>query len=585
MKKFTLLPLAALVASSMAMADDIKVLKFSEDGTPTTFDPVQAGTTYANTVTTAVYDTLYEYKYLKSPFELKPNLAVDMPQVSEDGLTYTIKLKKGVKFIDDPAFADGKGREVTAEDFVYSIKRHFDPKNRSQGSWLWTGKIVGVDDWKANGSDYSKTIEGVQALDSHTVQIKLIKPFPQLTYTLAMGYSSVVPFEAVEKYGRELSVHPVGSGPFKLVSHNSTKTVLEKNTDYRQETFDLAGSGYDAKVHGFTGIASLDGKTLPIVDRVELNWVKQASARWNSFSKGTEIVNTTLQNEQMNEVLANKHPVQLKPEYAERFNFRVNPEAGLVYNFFNFDDEYFGYSKDPEINAANKALRCAIVKSFNWPQRVNRFYLGIGEAYPGFIVPGTDGFDPNMDQSSIQQDIAGAKKLLKEHGWTKQNLPVLNYPGVSSTRNKQFFEQFRGNLTKIGYPKKKVRQKTYATFGDFNKDVKMSKTQLIPMGWGLDYPDAENTLQLFYGPNRSPGSNGSNYNNPEFNKLYEQASVMQPSPERTEIYKKMNQMVVDDCVGIGGYSRTRIRMWHKNAIMWPQRDVMGNYLKYVDIKS
>ena len=83
-------------------------------------------------------------------------------------------------------------------------------KNRSQGSWLWTGKIVGVDDWKANGSDYSKTIEGVQALDSHTVQIKLIKPFPQLTYTLAMGYSSIVPVEAVEKYGRELSVHPVG---------------------------------------------------------------------------------------------------------------------------------------------------------------------------------------------------------------------------------------------------------------------------------------------------------------------------------------------------------------------------------------
>ncbi len=79
---------------------------------------------------------------------------------------------------------------------------------------------------------------------------------------------------------------PVGSGPFKLVSHNSTKTVLEKNTNYRQEIFDVAGSGYDDKVHGITGIASLDGKTLPIVDRVELNWVKQASARWNSFSKG-----------------------------------------------------------------------------------------------------------------------------------------------------------------------------------------------------------------------------------------------------------------------------------------------------------
>ncbi|PSW07172.1 ABC transporter substrate-binding protein [Photobacterium lipolyticum] len=585
MKKFTLLPLAALMASSLAMAEDIKVFKFSDDGQPTNFDPVQSGTTYTNTVTTAVYDTLYEYKYLKSPYELKPNLAVDMPQVSEDGLTYTIKIKQGVKFVDDPAFTDGKGREVTADDFVYSMKRHFDPKNRSQGAWLWSDKIVGLDDWKANGADYARTVEGLKALDSYTVQIKLTKPFPQLTYTLAMGYSATVPVEAVEKYGRELSVHPVGSGPFKLVSHNSTKTVLEKNTNYRQETFDLVGSGYDEKVHGFTGIDALDGKTLPIVDRVELNWVKQASARWNSFSKGTEIVNTTLQNEQMDEVLASKHPVTLKPEYAERFNFRVNPEAGLVYNVFNFDDEYFGYSDDPKTNAANKALRCAIVKSFDWPQRVSRFYLGIGEAYPGFIVPGTDGFDPNMNSSSIEQDIAGAKKLLKEHGWNKTNLPVLYYPGVANNRNKQFFEQYRGNLTKIGYPKNKIKQKTFATFGDFNKAVKNSKTQIVPMGWGLDYPDAENTLQLFYGPNRSPGSNSSNYNNPEFNKLYEQAAVMQPSPKRTELYKQMNQMVVDDCIGIGGYSRTRIRMWHKNAVMWPQRDVVGNYLKYVDIKS
>lgn len=585
MNKTILLPLVALLSSGAAIAENTKVLKFSDNGTPTTFDPVQSATRYSNRVTTAVYDTLYEYKYLKSPYELKPNLAVALPQVSEDGLTYTIELKKGVKFIDDPAFANGKGREVTAEDFVYSLKRHFDAKNRSQGAWLWAGKIVGLDDWKTAGSDYSKNIEGLRALDSHTVQITLVKPFPQLTYTLAMGFAAIVPHEAVNKYGRELSVHPVGSGPFKLVSHNSTKTILEKNPNYRQEIFDVQADGYDAEKQAFTGVASLNGKKLPIVDRVEMSWVKQASARWNSFNKDNEIINTTLQNEQLNEVLESKHPVKLKPEYAKKYNFRVETEAGLVYNVFNFDDEYFGYSDDPKINAANKALRCAIVKSFDWPKRISRFYLGLGEAYPGFIVPGTDGFDPNMDPSSIQKDIAGAKKLLKEHGWNKRNLPTLYYPGVSSTRNKQFFEQFRGNLTRIGYPKKKVKLKSYATFGDFNKDVKLSKTQIVPMGWGLDYPDAENTLQLFYGPNRSPGANSSNYNNPEFDKLYEQAAVMQPSPERTAIYQKMNQIVVDDCVGIGGFSRTSIQMWHKDVTLWPQDNVLGNYLKYIDVEK
>ncbi|MEI8631278.1 ABC transporter substrate-binding protein [Vibrio sp. PP-XX7] len=456
MNKVKLLPLAAMIAASFATAGEMKVFKFSEDGTPTTFDTAQSGTTYSNTIVTAVYDTLYEYKYLKTPYELKPNLAAAMPQISDDGLTYTIKIKPGVHFIDDPAFKNGKGREVVASDFVYSLERHFDPANRSQGAWLWTGKFVGMAQWKKDGSDYSKPVAGLKALDKYTIQIKLNQPFPQLIYTLATGYSGIVPKEAVDKYGREFGLHPVGSGPFKLVSHNTTKTVLERNPHYRHEVFHLAEAGYDPAVQGMTGIAELEGKTLPIVDRIEANWVSQASARWNSFNKGNEIVNTTLQNEQLDSVLASKNPVTLKPEYAAKDNFRVATETGMVFNLFNFDDEYFGHSDNPKTNAQNKALRCAIIKSFSWPERVSRFYLGLGQAYPGFIVPGTDGFDPNMDKSSITQDIAGAKKLLKDNGWNAKNLPVLYYPATAAVRYKQFFEQFRGNLTKIGYPKKKL---------------------------------------------------------------------------------------------------------------------------------
>lgn len=584
MKKTTLLSLALMIAPGLSYAENVKVFKYSSSGTPTTFDTTQTGTTYANTIATAVYDTLYEYEYLKTPFTLKTNLAADFPVISDDGLTYTIKIKQGVKYADDPAFPDGKGREVVAEDFVYSLKRHFDPENRSQGAWLWAGKIAGLDEWKAAGSDYNKEVSGLKALDKYTIQITLTKPYPQLIYTLTMGYSGIVPKEAVAKYGRELSIHPVGSGPFKLISHNNTKTVLVKNPNYRHETFDLAASGYDPKLQGASGVAELDGKTLPIVDRIEANWIKQGSARWNSFTKDNEIMNTGLRNEELETVLLSKDPVTLKPEYAEKYNFNVSTEAGFVYNLFNFDDDYFGHSDDPKTNTQNKALRCSIIKSFDWPQRVDRFYLGLGKAYPGFIVPGTDGFDPNMDKSSITQDIAGAKKLLKDNGWTAKNLPVLYYPSVSSTTSKQFFEQFRGNLTKIGYPKNKIKFKSYATFGDFNKDLKQSKTQMMGMGWGLDYPDAENTLQLFYGPNRSPGSNSANYNNPKYNALYEKSSIMQPSPERTAIYKEMNQILVDDCVGIGSFSRTGVSLWHKNAIMWPQENVIGNYFKYVDVK-
>ena len=150
MRKFGLFLIGVFLIAQSAFA--VKVLKYSENGAPTNFYPLQSSTIYANMITTAVYDQLFEYKYLRRPFELKPDLAEAMPEVSSDGLTYKIKIKKGVHYIDDPCFKDGKGREVTAYDFVYTLKSHFDPKNRSQGAWLWQGRIVGLDDWKKNGA-------------------------------------------------------------------------------------------------------------------------------------------------------------------------------------------------------------------------------------------------------------------------------------------------------------------------------------------------------------------------------------------------------------------------------------------------
>ncbi|CAG9000708.1 MAG: hypothetical protein CENE_02709 [Candidatus Celerinatantimonas neptuna] len=584
MKLLKLLPLAACIASSLAYAQAPKVLKISETDTPRSFDPTQAGSDVSNLIVTAVYDTLYEYKYLKKPAALEPDLAAGMPTISKDGLTYTFKIKKGVHFINDPAFPNDKGREVTAKDFVYSIERNFDPKNHSQGEWLWQGKIVGMDQWAKDGADYSKPVAGLKALNRYTIQIKLTQPYPQLMYSLAMGFSAIVPKEAVQKYGRLFGTHPVGSGPYELVSTNSTKTVLIKNPNYRHEVFNLKKAGFNPAIQSGLGLKELNGKTLPIIPRVEVYWFKEHSALWNSFTKGNEIVNAGLSNDQMDQVLASKNPVKLKPEYAKKYFYRSAREAGFVYNLFNFDNQYFGYSKNPKTNAENKALRCAIIKSYDWPQQIRRFYLGIGHAYPGFIVPGTDGFDPNMDKSSIHQDISGAKKLLKEYGWNAHNLPVLYYPAVSSVLYRQFYEEFRGNLIKIGYPKNKIRFKPYATFGDFYRAVRNRKTQLVPMGWFLDYPDAQDTLQLFYGPYSSPGSNSANYNNPEYNKLFKKASAMQPSPERTKIYKKLNQILVNDCVGMGSFSQTDIILWHKNVVMWPLNHFIGNNFKYVDIK-
>ncbi len=562
-----------------------KVFRYSLDSAPTSLDPVRASTLYANQIVVNLYDTLYAYKYLKRPYELKPLLAAAMPAISANGLVYTIPLKQGVQFIDSPAFEDGKGRELTAYDFVYSLKRHFDPATRPGGAWLWQGRIEGLDEWKQNGSDYAEEVSGLRALDRYTVEIRLTRAYPQLIDTLAQGYSGVVPHEAVEHYGREFSINPVGSGPFRLVSYDTTKAVLLPNPVFRQEPVDLEFEGYNPATQARYGVAAIGGRAPPFIDRLEIAFIKEGSARWSSFTKGSEIQYTGLPNEQVPRVLESTDPVTLRPEYAERYQMKTALEAGFVFTTFNMAFPEIGYNDDPERDRRNKALRCAIIRGTDWEARNESWYSGLGMVFPGIIPPVTPEFDPEMSRESVTYSPDEARRLLEDNGWNADNLPVLVYGSMPGPTSRLFYEQFRAWMKSIGYPPQKIQLKTYATFGDIAKAWRNSELPLIAKGWGLDYPDAENTLQLFYGPNHSPGSNDGNYANPEYDKLYRQASVMLPSPERTEIYRRMNRMVIDDCAAITGLSRQGIALWHNNLVMLPDRNfVGGRFLKYVDIR-
>jgi ABC-type transport system substrate-binding protein len=545
---------------------------------------VRSSTLYANQLVVNIFDTLYEYKYLRRPYELKPSLAAAMPEISVDGLTYTILLKQGVYFVDDPAFAGGKGREVTAADFVYSLKRHFDPQTRPAGAWLWQGRIEGLDEWKAAGSDYDAEVAGLRAIDRYTIRIRLIRPYPQLVHTLAQGFSAVVPREAIEYYGREFSVNPVGSGPFRLVSYDTTKAVLEANPGFRAEPVDLEGEGYDPATQGGYGLEIIDGRSPPYLDRLEIAFVKESSARWSSFTKSDEIQYTGLPHEQVDRVLVSRDPVVLKDEYARRYYMKSSLEAGFVFNTFNMDFPEFGYNDDPERERRNRLLRCAMIRGFDWQSRNDSWYSSLGVVFPGIIPPLVPEFDPGLSRASVTYDVEEARRLMAEGGWTAENLPVLVYGTLPGPTSRLFYEQFRAWMKRIGYPPEKIELRTYATFGDMMKATSNSELPMVAKGWGLDYPDAENTLQLFYGPNGSPGSNDSNYANPEYDEMYRRAAVMLPSPERTALYRRMNEMVIDDCVAITGLSRRGIGLWHRNVVMFPDGNfVGGRFLKYVDI--
>lgn len=561
-----------------------KVYRHSEDGVPTNLDPLQAATVYANEVVVNAYDTLYRYKYLARPYELTPNLAAAMPEISEDGLVYTIPLKETGRYIDSEVFEDGKGRRVTAHDFVYSIKRHFDPENISQGRWLWEGKIKGMAEWAEAGADYDEAVPGLRALDDFTVRVELTKPFPQFVHTLAMGFSALVPHEAVAAHGRDLGTRAVGSGPWELTHYSRTQVRFAPNPNFREESLDLAFEGYDEAEHGDLGIEHLDGKVPPFVDRLEIDFIQESAARWASFTSGREIMLSGLPVEQTDAVLASKDPVTLKPEYAERYRMDTGPEAGLVFSVFNMDDPAIGYHEDPEREERNRALRCAMRDAFDWQTRNERFYSDLGIVFPGVIPPILEEFDEDLSRASVTQDVERARARLEEAGWTAENLPELDYGLVSSVLAREMYEEFRGYMEAAGIPGDRIKAQTYATFGDYNRALRSSELSIMGYGWGLDYPDAENVLQLFYGPNGAPGSNASNYDNPEYNRLFEQASTMQPGPERTAIYHRMNRMLIEDCVGIIGLTRSRVTLWHKKVRALPDRQILGGFwMRFVDV--
>lgn len=563
-----------------------KTYKHSEEGSCNSLDPVTAGSVYSNRLITSVFDTLYEYKYLERPYALKPNIAKQLPQVSKDGLTYTIHLNKGVYFADDPAFPNGKGRELIAADVVYSLKRHFDPDNASRGRWVWTGLIKGLDQWSEH-ADYSKDPDGLKAIDRYTVQLQLTQPRPHIVYTFAHGFSAIVPKEAVDKYGKQFGLHPVGSGPWQLSKLSKYQAKLIKNPNYRKEIFDIHEHGYQESEHGFTGIKQLHRIELPIVDEVIINFSDVKTSNWMSFTKGSEVQYTILPPQQSDTVIAAKEPLKFRNEYVDRYHILPVKELGFIYFAFNMGNPSFGnVINDPLASKRNKALRCAIRKTFNWQQFIDRNFHGIGKPFPGVIPETLDEYDPNTSKDSISWDPEVGKKILLDNGWNQGNLPILSFSSYTTPNIRHQFQMFKSWMKKISWPEKKVKLNLYKSFADFHQEIKKGTLDsYASLSWSLDFPDAENVMQMFYSANTDGGANIANYKNPTFDKLLEEAATLPRSDRRTKLFRKMNEILIDECVLISGYSRTQILLWHKNVILYPAPQVVGNIFKYIDVED
>lgn len=566
MKKLFLINVLLLVIMSLSCTKqkggNVKELNLISPSKIAGYDPVQASDMYQTLEIGKVYEGLYEYHPTKRPYELIPNLAESMPEVSQDGLTYTFKIKKGVRFHDDKAFPEGKGRELKAQDFVYSFKRLADPKLMTKGWWLFEDKLVGVNEWRAKylkqeSTNYDEAIEGIKALDDYTFQLKLVRPYPQLMYALAMPYTVAVPKEAVDFYKNEFLNHPVGTGPFTLPNFDQSNTIVYlKNPNYREKYF----PSEDPK---------LSKQKVPMLDRIVVHVMTESQPRWLNFDKAKMDV-LELPKDNYDQAL-DKNGKLSKYLSDKGVKLEAQPMLDVTFYAFNHDDPLF---------KNNPKLRQAMSLADDRVRTNNLFYVGTGMIAHGVIPPGLAGFDPNFKNPYVEYNVQKAKELLKEAGFPEgKGLPEITVQTTNDTVSRQMLELFIKCMSDIGI-KVKIGSNTWPEL--VNKVTKR-QYQMYTMAWHADYPDAENFLSLLYCPNQSPGSNGSNYCNPKYDALFKKVSVMPDSPERTKMYAEINQMVSLDVPWIFGFHRTKQYLsqgWVKN---FAYTEYFQHLFQYLDV--
>lgn len=550
MKKFTSLAFLTLIAISLSACthkskdDKLNTITIGLSADLKTLDPVNAYDSISLDVMPSIYESLYQYSYLSETVQVEPLIAADMPQYSKDRLTLTIPLKHGIKFADDPCFKEtgGKGREVVAQDYIYEFKRLALPDLQSQGWWIFDGKIVGINAFRdklaaAKGKEelakaFDAPIEGLKALDNYTLQIKLIKPYPQLKYILTMGFTVAVPHEAVEAYADEkgnLLDKPVGSGPFTLREWaRHQHVILDRNPNYHPDFYPTKASPeYVAR-----GMLKDSGKALPFVDRVIFSISEEQQPMWLNFLKGNQDA-TTIPKDNFKQAIVNR--TQLTPEFAAK-GIKLSIESGVAFYYvsFNMKDKLIG---------GNKYLRQALASAINREEWIDIFTNGTGIKMASALPPGLPD-RPTNKKMKFDFDLTQAKELLKKAGYPDgKGLPTIKFDlrGAGSL-DRQMGEFFKKQFESVNVNIEVILN----TFPAYLEKMKQGNLQVSLGGWNLDYPDAENVYQLVYGPNQAPGPNESNYNDPEMNKLYEQTAIMESSPKRAELVQKMDDILQEN---------------------------------------
>ena len=511
--------LAALLCTASAQAAD-KVLHTYISTSETGLDPAVASDIATLALLENLFDPLLGYDYLARPLKMRGNTALGLPKIDDKGLSYTFQIRPGIHFSPDPAFKGSK-RELTAADYVYSLKRLYDPALKSPWLSLFDGKIEG-DRALKKAFSYDTQIAGLQALDRYTLRIRLSAPDNNFLFYLATPGSAVVAREVMEAYPGQAGNHPVGTGPFRIGEwKRSDKIVLLANRDGHH--------------------SSADGRRLPLLDRVEVKVAEEFQGRVLGFLRGQYDYLEQVPESMTDMVISGG---KLKPELAARGMALTRfPVLQTYYMWMNMEDPVIGgYTRE------KVALRRAIALGYNSPEDISLLKKGFAIRAESPVPPNVLGHDPAY-RSPIGYDKALAEALLDRVGY-KQRDPdgfrrapdgrglTLTMHSEATVGGRLRDELWRKNLNAIGL---RVVFKTDKK-SEIIKASRLGKVQMFETNWIADFPDGDNFYQLLYGGNVGR-ANYARFNLPAYNERYEQARAMGDAPARQKLYFEMNQLI------------------------------------------
>lgn len=622
---------------------------------PKFLDPASSYSTDETPFTYSIYEPLYSYDYLTRPYRLVPAAAasIEPPVYLDDAghvlpgdapgervaiSVYDIRLKPGIMFQPHPAFAkhasedgyrywpidpgqlEGKfgidkfehtgTRELLAHDYVYAFRRLASPRVVSPIYGVMAEHVMGMREYGEGLREQDRRMaaqpggaakgwldlrqeefDGVQALDSHTLRIKVKGKYPQFKYWLAMTFTAPIPWEAdrfyhqpgMAEHNLSLNTWPVGTGPYMLEqSIPNRRHVLARNPNYRGQPYPCAGEPEDAAA----GLLEDCGKPTPFIDRIVFSLEKESVPLMGKFLQGYYDIPQVDRGDigVAMRVAAGDSAEKASLYQDHGIQLRSSTEAQVYYLGFNWRDPVVGKGDTPERQEKNRKLRQALSIAFNWEQFVSIFQNDQAQVAHGPVPPGILGHE-ELPQGlnrevyalengrAVRRPLDEARKLLAEAGYpdgrdaaTGKPL-ILHFDSAGGMGSSASLDWMRRQLSAINVSLE-VRATDYNRFQD---KMRNGSAQMFMWGWVADYPDAENFLFLLYGPNAkvaTGGENASNYQNPEFDRRFEQMRFLDDGPQKEALVREMVAIVQHDAAWMFGYfpkSGGAYQTWVGNA--------------------